>query len=107
MHVNSQEFNLHFKDNNKSMPKLMISKENKPNLSRKAQKMHHLRTQGANSPMGTISVGTTDRALYERESGYRFGKGKPRISDLDFQAIESVLPCPHNPESLSELYLEG
>ena len=47
------------------------------------------------------SLGQTDKMLYEKVSG------QPKLSDNQFNIVESVLPCPHDPSSLELLYLEG
>ena len=51
--------------------------------------------------------GKTDRELYERVNGKKHGNLSTRMSEHQFSAIESVLPCPHDPNTLSELFLEG
>lgn len=54
------------------------------------------------------TFGQTDMSLYQNVfAGYR-NKGQKNCLSIDqLNQIESVLPCPHNPNTLSHLYLEG
>ena len=49
----------------------------------------------------TSALGQTDKSLYLKV------KGQAGMTEECFNVVESVLPCPHDPASLGQLYLEG
>ena len=65
------------------------------------------RSLSSNDLPQTTKTAQTDRSLYNKINGYQFKKQERRISNAKFAVIESILPGPHDPESLQQLYLEG
>ena len=45
--------------------------------------------------------------MYDRAAGYRSRKSQSKLNSEQKKRIEKVLPCPHDPVSLSGLYLTG
>ena len=74
----------------------MMMKKNNKVLSLKASRASQ------NSTLSTGLLGQTDKTLYEKVNGKA-----AILSDEKFEVVESVLPCPHDPQSLGQLYLEG
>ena len=52
------------------------------------------------------TIGKTDISLYQKIGSLSRSR-KNFLSRDQLDQIESVLPCPHDPQSLSHLYLEG
>ena len=52
-------------------------------------------------------LGQTDFNIYNKFGGYRKGQKTKKLTHEQMIDIEENLPCPHNPDALSELYLKG
>lgn len=55
----------------------------------------------------STKLGETDFGMYQKFSGYRRGNGSKKLSKEQMEFIDDSLPCPHNPDALSKLYLKG
>ena len=83
------------------MKNLTQSKLTQDKAANKSRNIH--RTQALSAV-----VGKTDFKMYNKFGGYGKGLGKTtKLSLNQMKAIDKTLPCPHNPDALSELYLKG
>ena len=80
---------------------------NNPNFKNIVQDDDTTNSSGTRSVNELPQYAQTDRSLYDKINGYQFKKQERRISNAKFAVIESILPGPHDPASLSQLFLEG